>query len=68
LRVTGNYDDLGNFASDVAKLPRIVTLSDMVIGMGANGKLTMDANAVTYRYLDEEEIAKQRRDKAAQKK
>ncbi|MFT4174377.1 MAG: type 4a pilus biogenesis protein PilO [Rhodocyclaceae bacterium] len=68
LRVTGNYDDLGNFASDVAKLPRIVTLSDMAITMGNGGKLTMDANAVTYRYLDEEEIARQRRDKAGQKK
>ncbi|MFA9438851.1 type 4a pilus biogenesis protein PilO [Uliginosibacterium sp. sgz301328] len=68
LRVTGSYDDLGNFASDVAKLPRIVTLSDMAITMNPSGKLMMDANAVTYRYLDEEEIAKQRREKAAQKK
>ncbi|MGC3962965.1 MAG: type 4a pilus biogenesis protein PilO [Rhodocyclaceae bacterium] len=68
LRVTGSYDDLGNFAGDVAKLPRIVTLSDMAITMNQSGKLTMDASAVTYRYLDEEEIAKQRREKAAQKK
>ncbi|HEX5126331.1 MAG TPA: type 4a pilus biogenesis protein PilO [Rhodocyclaceae bacterium] len=67
LRVTGNYDDLGNFASDVAKLPRIVTLSDLSIQPGKDGGLTMDANAVTYRYLDEEEVAKQRREKAAAK-
>ncbi len=31
LRVTGSYADLGNFAADVAKLPRIVTLRDIDI-------------------------------------
>ena len=65
LRVTGSYSDIGNFAADVAKLPRIVTLRDIVIeSVGANG-LKMDASAVTYRYLDDEEVAKQKREKAA---
>lgn len=65
LRVTGSYADLGTFASDVAKLPRIVTLGNMSIAQEKDGSLKMDAQAVTYRYLDEEEVAKQRRDKAA---
>lgn len=68
LRVTGSYNDLGTFASDVAKLPRIVTLSDIAIETAKDGNLHMDAQAVTYRYLDEEEVAKQRRDKSAKNK
>ncbi len=68
LRVTGSYNDLGTFASDVAKLPRIVTLSDIAIETAKDGSLRMDAQAVTYRYLDDEEVAKQRRDKAAKNK
>jgi len=65
LRVTGSYADLGNFAADVAKLPRIVTLRDIVIeAAGANG-LKMDASAVTYRYLDDEEVAQKKREKSA---
>lgn len=67
LRVTGSYADLGTFASDVAKLPRIVTLGNMGIVQEKDGLLKMDAQAVTYRYLDEEEVAKQRREKAAKK-
>jgi len=68
LRVTGSYSDLGNFAADVAKLPRIVTLRDIVVEAGTGGSLKMDASAVTYRYLDDEEVAKQRREKSAAKK
>lgn len=68
MRVVGGYHDLGNFVSDVAQLPRIVTLSDIFIEANKDGGLKMDANAVTYRYLDEEEVAKQKRDKAAKDK
>ena len=60
VRVTGTYHDMGAFASDVAQLPRIVTLNDVSI-VNDKGTLTMDAVAKTFRYLDEEEIAKQRR-------
>lgn len=59
VRVIGGYHDIGAFASDVAQLPRIVTLNDISIAPGNDGKLVLDATAKTFRYLDEEEIAKQ---------
>jgi type IV pilus assembly protein PilO len=71
LKVSGNYHDMGSFASDVAQLPRIVTLNDIAISAGKDGSLTMDAVAKTYRYLDEEELAQQKkavREKAAKEK
>jgi len=60
VKVTGTYHDMGAFASDVAQLPRIVTLNDVVIS-NDKGTLIMDAVAKTFRYLDEDEVAKQRR-------
>lgn len=63
--LTGSYHDFGQFAGDIAKLPRIVTLRDLSVGLGKDGGLKMDVTAVTYRYLDEEEVAKQRREKAS---
>ncbi len=60
VQITGNYHDMGAFASDVAQLPRIVTLNDVAI-QNDKGVLTMDAVAKTFRYLDEEELAKQRK-------
>ena len=60
VKVTGNYHDMGAFASDVAQLPRIVTLNDLAIN-NDKGTLVMDAVAKTFRYLDEDEIAKQKR-------
>ena len=68
IKVTGNYHDLGAFASDVAKMPRIVLLTDLKLDPPKDGTLSMEAVAKTYRYLDEEEVAKQRKaakDKAA---
>ena len=60
VRITGNYHDMGAFASDVAQLPRIVTLNDVGI-VNDKGTLIMEATAKTFRYLDEEEVAKQRK-------
>ena len=68
IKVTGNYHDLGAFASDVAKMPRIVLLTDLKLDPPKDGVLSMEAVAKTYRYLDEEEVSKQRKtakDKAA---
>jgi type IV pilus assembly protein PilO len=59
IKITGNYHDMGAFASDIAQLPRIVTLNDVGI-TAEKGNLTMEAVAKTFRYLDDEEIAKQR--------
>ena len=64
IRVTGSYQDIGAFASDVARMPRIVNLSDVALAPNKDGLLQMDAVARTYRYLDDDEISKQR--KAAQ--
>ncbi|MEP7157147.1 MAG: type 4a pilus biogenesis protein PilO [Betaproteobacteria bacterium] len=61
LKVVGNYHDLGAFASDVAKLPRIVLLNDLNVSIVKDGTLTMDAVAKTYRYLDPDEVAAQRK-------
>ena len=60
LRVTGKYHDLGAFSSDVSLLPRIVTLNDIAVTLRDN-VLVMDAIAKTYRYLDEDETAAQRK-------
>ena len=61
IKVTGNYDDLGKFASDISQLPRIVTLNDISVSPGTGGVLTMDATAKTFRYLDDNELAAQKR-------
>jgi type IV pilus assembly protein PilO len=66
IKVAGNYHDIGAFTSDVSQLSRIVTLNNVALGLDKEGRLTMDAVARTYRYLDEEEVAAQR--KAAREK
>ncbi len=57
IKVSGSYDDLGKFASDVSQLNRIVILNDINITPDPTGNLTMDATARTYRYRDEDEVA-----------
>ena len=61
VRVTGSYHDIGAFASDIAQLPRIVTLNNISIAPDTKGDLVLDATAKTFRYLDEEEVAKQKK-------
>jgi type IV pilus assembly protein PilO len=61
IRVTGRYHDIGSFASDIAHLSRIVTLNNLEINQGKDGNLTMDSTAKTFRYLDPEEVAAQRK-------
>ncbi|MGE5792781.1 MAG: type 4a pilus biogenesis protein PilO [Bacteroidota bacterium] len=60
IKLTGNYHDMGAFASDIGQLPRIVTLNDIALNVGKDGMLTMDTTAKTFRYLDEDELAAQR--------
>lgn len=69
IRVEGGYSDIGSFVSDLAKLPRIVTVHDISLVPGKEGSsLTMEARVQTYRYLDENELAVQRQKSKGGKK
>lgn len=61
IRVTGSYHDLGAFAADIGRMSRIVTLNNISITPVAGEMLAMEALAKTFRYLDPEEVAAQRR-------
>jgi type IV pilus assembly protein PilO len=61
LRVFGRYHELAKFVSDVAALPRIVTLHNISIkptkadpkSDSGTGELTMEMTAKTYHYLED---------------
>lgn len=68
IKVLGHYHELGLFVTEVAKLPRIVTLDSLHIQPYAKDEkqqhatatkdlLVMEAVAKTYRYLDADEVA-----------
>lgn len=61
VKINGSYHDIGAFAADIAKLPRIVTLNGISVMPLKGGDLTLDATVKTFRYLDESEIAQQKR-------
>lgn len=68
VRVTGGYHDIGAFTSDISKLSRIVLINDISLTPNKdNSGLIMDATAKTYRYLDEDEVAAQRKNAKAAK-
>jgi type IV pilus assembly protein PilO len=70
IKLAGSYHDVGAFASDVSQLSRIVTLNDIALATDKDGRLVMDATARTFRYLDDDEVAAQRkaaRERAAKK-
>jgi type IV pilus assembly protein PilO len=67
VKVVGSYHDMGAFASDVGQLSRIVTLNDVSIQTDKGGVLSMDATARTFRYLDDDEVAAQRKTQAGKK-
>jgi type IV pilus assembly protein PilO len=70
VRLTGNYHDFGAFAGDIGRLSRIVTLNNLSINVNSqakDGSLVLDAVTKTFRYLDEEELARQKK-AAADKK
>ena len=54
LRVKGDYHQFGTFASEIAALPRIVTLHNISL-TPSEEKMTMTATVKTYRYLEEDE-------------
>ena len=61
LNLTGTYHDIGAFTGDIAKLPRIVTLNDISLTANPNATLAMRTTAKTFRYLDDAEIANQKK-------
>ena len=67
VKVIGTYHDMGAFASDIGQLSRIVTLNDVSISTQKDGNLTMDATARTFRYLNDDEVAAQRKSAAPKK-
>ncbi|EJL84524.1 Tfp pilus assembly protein PilO [Polaromonas sp. CF318] len=68
VRVTGRYHDIGAFAADIANLSRIVTLNNLALVPAKDGNLVMDTTAKTFRYLDPEEVALQRKSAPGAKK
>ncbi|MDN4055759.1 type 4a pilus biogenesis protein PilO [Massilia sp. YIM B02763] len=67
IRVSGSYHDIGAFAADMAKMPRIVTLNNLALATGKDGTLSLDAVAKTFRYLDQDELEAQARARKAKK-
>lgn len=65
LNLTGTYHDVGAFTGDLAKLPRIVTLNDIAVTANPNGTLALRTTAKTFRYLDDAEVAAQKKSQAA---
>lgn len=62
LNLIGGYHDIGAFTGDIAKLPRIVTLNDINLTAGPKeGVLVLKTTAKTFRYLDDEELAKKKK-------
>lgn len=68
LRVVGTYHELGNFISDLAALPRIVTIGDLVMTPGKGDKLKLSAVTKTYHYLDDDAVAQRNKQKKKGKK
>lgn len=71
VKLNGSYHDFGAFAGDIGRLSRIVTLNNISISLNPqskDGSLTMDAVTKTFRYLDEEEVARQKKAAQAAKK
>lgn len=68
VKLVGSYHDFGAFAGDIGRLSRIVTLNNLSITAQPNGMLTLDAITKTFRYLDEEEVARQKMAAQAAKK
>lgn len=52
IEVLGDYHEFGQFVSQVAALPRIVTLHDFVITEDVGNRLRLNVVAKTYRYKE----------------
>lgn len=68
IEVLGKYHQIAGFVSDVAALPRIVTITNITVshvgGKKTRGaQLKMKATASTFRYLTGKEVAKSKKKK-----
>jgi type IV pilus assembly protein PilO len=64
IRLTGSYHQMGEFVSGIAALPRIVTLHDITIKpetKDAYDLLSFELTAKTFRYLDDAEVAAEKK-------
>ncbi|WP_296945430.1 type 4a pilus biogenesis protein PilO [uncultured Massilia sp.] len=68
IRVSGRYHEIGDFAADMARMPRIVTLNNLSLSTAKDGTLSLDAVAKTFRYLDQDELEAQAKARKAKKK
>lgn len=69
IKVTGAYHDIGGFVSEIAQLPRIVTLHDISLTpVEKNRAVVLEARIETYRYLDDKELAEAKKSKGEKKK
>ena len=59
IKLVGNYHSLAGFVSDIANLPRVVTIDHLVLNQQKEGALSFEAVVHTYRYLDKEEANEQ---------
>lgn len=62
IRMLGDYHQFGDFVGGVASLPRVVILTMHDISLrkaarDASGRLMLEGQVKTYRYIDEEEAA-----------
>lgn len=61
VKINGTFHDIGAFAADIAKLPRIVTLNNIALAPQKDSALlSLDATIKTFRYLDEAEVTSQK--------
>ena len=67
MSVSGSYHQFGSFVSSVAALPRIVTLHNITLAE-KDSQMTMEVQAKTYRYLDQDEMLKHQREQKEKSK
>jgi type IV pilus assembly protein PilO len=64
IKLTGSYHQMGEFVTGIAALPRIVTLDGISIkpeNKDTYDYLTFELTAKTYRYLDDAEVAAEKK-------
>ena len=67
IQMYGGYNDMAMFSGDLARLPRIVTLNNIKLKPkdGKAAILSLDGIVMTYRYLDTDELAAQKKQQKA---